>query len=213
MRNVQASLEQAGLGFSHVVLSHLFVDDAKNLQQAAAVYNEFFQEGSEPACATVLVDWIPGGSHVEVTCLATTDLSSRRVVRPANVSVSGGVKASPGVWAGNTLYLSGFGGLQRAEGKEKPAGALDAQVHHMASHHVSVLEAAGLKLDDIVSGCVYLANMDDYDGMNAVYRQYFSRGPGVRTCLMPTKALVQGDDRVLASFIAARTQPFEPAGK
>ncbi len=40
--------------------------------------------------------------------------------------------------------------------------------------------------------------------MNAIYRQYFSRGPGVRTCLMPNSALEKSGPRVFASFIAAR---------
>ena len=62
----------------------------------------------------------------------------------------------------------------------------------MARNHVAVLDAAGLALEDIVSGYVYLRDMKDYNDMNAIYRQYFSRGPGVRTCLMPNTGLDQG---------------------
>ena len=35
--------------------------------------------------------------------------------------------------------------------------------------------------------------LTDYADMNAIYRQYFSRGPGVRTCLMPN-ASYEGND-------------------
>src|SRR4029453_2808750 len=130
--------------------------------------------------ATVHVDWIPGGSHVEVTCIATTDLAGRKVVRPASIQGAGWpVKASPAVWAGNTLYLSGLYGAQDG----KLVAGLDQQVHQLAKNHVAVLDAAGLALEDIVSGHVYLADMQDYNGMNAIYRQYFSKGPGVRTTL------------------------------
>ena len=76
----------------------------------------------------------------------------------------------------------------------------------MARNHVAILDAAGLALDDIVSGHVYLRDMNDYTDMNAVYRQYFSRGPGVRTCLMPNTGLIKEGPRVFASFIAARTR-------
>jgi enamine deaminase RidA (YjgF/YER057c/UK114 family) len=76
----------------------------------------------------------------------------------------------------------------------------------MAQNHVATLEAAGLKLDDIVSGCVYLRDMQDYQAMNAIYRKYFSLGPGVRTCLMPNAGYEKHDVRVRASFIAARTR-------
>ena len=57
-----------------------------------------------------------------------------------------------------------------------------------------------------VSGHVYLRDMKDYQAMNAIYREYFSRGPGVRTCLMPTSRPGKGEVRVSASFIAARTR-------
>jgi 2-iminobutanoate/2-iminopropanoate deaminase len=205
MLNVQATLKQAGLDFQNVVMSHLFVDSAENLPAAAAVYNEFFADGAEPACATVVVDWIPGGSHVEVTCIATTDLATRRVVRPDSFKAGGGpVHASPGVWAGNTLYLSGLAGFQPTDGAV--VAGVDHQVHQLARNHVSVLETAGLALDDIVNGFVYLRDMQDYEAMNGVYREYFSRGPGVRTTLMPNK-IEKEDVRVQASFIAARTQP------
>jgi enamine deaminase RidA (YjgF/YER057c/UK114 family) len=198
MRNVEASLKEAGLDFRNVVLSHIFYDDPKNVDTVGRVYNKFFEEGTEPACATVPVDWIPGGSHVEITCIATTDLANRKVVHPADFNAVV-VKANAGVWAGNTLYLSGLVG-----GSD---GNLDAQMHQLAKNHTAALDAAGLKLEDIVSGHVYLADMKDYDGMNAVYRQYFSKGPGVRTTLMPSTQPGSGAPRVKASFIAAKTQP------
>src|SRR5262249_25597220 len=109
LRNVETTLKQAGLDFRNVVMSHVFLDSYQNLRGADQVYREFFEGGNEPACATVFVDWIPGGSHVEVTCIATTDLSGRKVVHPGGITAGpseGAVTASPAVWAGNTLYLS-----------------------------------------------------------------------------------------------------------
>jgi 2-iminobutanoate/2-iminopropanoate deaminase len=207
MRNVETTLKEAGLDFRHVVMSHVFLDKYENLETANRVYNEFFEDGSEPACATVFVDWIPGGSHVEVTCIATTDLASRKVVRPPglkNGTAVGAVASSPAVWAGNTLYISGLPGLKLGEGAA--TGDLAAQVHQMARNHSSVLEATGLRLEDIVSGCVYLRDMKDYDAMNSIYRPYFSRGRAVRTCLMPNSGIEKNDIRVQASFIATRNR-------
>jgi 2-iminobutanoate/2-iminopropanoate deaminase len=205
MKNVEATLKQAGLDFRHVVMSHVFLDKYENLDVANKVYKEFFEDGNEPACATVFVDWIPGGSHVEVTCIATTDLSSRKVVRPAGLkdhSIEGAVAASPAVWAGNTLYISALDGSRPRGGVT--ADNLGEQVHQMARNHVAVLEAAGLTLEDIASGCVYLRDMKDYQPMNAVYRPYFSRGTAVRTCLMPNSSYEKNGILVRASFIAAR---------
>lgn len=75
----------------------------------------------------------------------------------------------------------------------------------MARRHTAVLDAAGLALDDIVSGFVHLDDMEDYQPMNATDREYFSRGPVVRTCLMPNSD-ADAAFRVRASFIAARTR-------
>jgi enamine deaminase RidA (YjgF/YER057c/UK114 family) len=206
MRNVETTLKQAGLDFRNVVMSHVFLDNYENLAAASKVYNEFFEDGNEPACATVFVDWIPGGSHVEITCIATTDLSGRKVVRlpgSKDSSIDGAVaSASPAVWAGNTLYVSGLAGAKPAGGIA--SGDLGEQVHQMARNHTAVLEAAGLALEDIVSGCVYLRDMKDYEPMNGIYRQYFSRGNAVRTCLMPNSTYEKNDILVRASFIAAR---------
>ncbi len=206
MRNVESTLKQAGLDFRHVVMSNVFLDRYENLEVADKVYNEFFEDGSEPACSTSFVDWIPGGSHVEITCIATTDLSTRTIVRPAGMktgSLDGGVTASPAVWAGNTLYLSALAGSPLAPGATT-AGIGD-QVRQMAKGHVAILDEAGLKLEDIVGGFVYLSDMEDYKAMNDVYREFYSRGPGIRTCLMPGSGIDKGAVRIRGSFTAART--------
>jgi len=207
MRNVEATLKQAGLDFRHVVMSNVFLDRLENLEVADKVYNDFFDDGNEPACSTAFVDWIPGGSHVEITCIATTDLPGRKVVRPAGIKVGpseGGVTGSPAVWAGNTLYMSALSASSSTA--EVASASVGDQVRGMAKNHTGVLDAAGLKLEDIISGFVYLSDMKDYQPMNNVYREYYSRGPGVRTCLMPGSSNQKSAERVRASFIAARTQ-------
>jgi 2-iminobutanoate/2-iminopropanoate deaminase len=207
MRNVEASLRQAGLDFRHVVMSYVFLDKYENLAQADKVYKEFFKAGDEPACATVFVDWIPGGSHFEITVTATTDLAKRKVVRPTGMTngrIEAGVTANAAVWAGNTLYLSALPGFKYKEGAL--ATGLADQTHQMARNHGEVLEAAGLRFEDIVSGHVYLRDIKDYNALNKIYAPYYSKGPGVRTCLMPYSAMENNDIRVHASFIAARTR-------
>ena len=207
MKNVETVLKQVGLDFRHVVMSNVYLDDYTNYGVANKVYSEFFEFGNEPARDTVFVDWIPGGSHVEITCIATTDLSSRKVVRPASMKygpTGAAMSASPAVWAGNTLYMSGLSGFRPVEGIATVD--LEKQVRQMAQNHTDIIDAAGLKMEDIVSGCVYLRDIEDYGPMNAIYQEYFSFGPGVRTCLMPNSGYEKNEVRVRASFIAARTR-------
>jgi enamine deaminase RidA (YjgF/YER057c/UK114 family) len=207
MRNVQSTLRDAGLDFRNVVFSNVYVDKFENYGVVNRVYGEFFEYGNEPARATVFVDWIPGDSHVEISCIATTDLASRRVVRPASMRHGPderAMTASPAVWAGDTLYVSGLYGMDPEEGVI-PAD-LQTQVRKMAQGDIDILTEAGLTLEDIVSGHVYLRDINDYAPFNEIYKEYYSKGPGVRTCLMPNSGIEKNNVRVRASFIAARTR-------
>jgi 2-iminobutanoate/2-iminopropanoate deaminase len=207
MRIVEATLKLAGLDFRHVVMSNVFLDRYDNLEATDKVYNEFFEDGNEPACSTSFVNWIPGGSHVEITCIATTDLAGRKIVRPEGIKTGprlGAVTASPAVRAGNTLYLSALPGS--APAGDTATASIGDQVREMAKGHVEILDKAGLKPEDIISGFVYLSDMKDYEGLNAVYKLFYSRGPGVRTCLMPGSQAEKTGILLRGSFIAARTR-------
>jgi len=208
MKNVGATLKQAGLDYKNLVMIHLFLDKYENWAVANKVYSEFFEYGNEPARATIFVDWIPGGSHVEITAWAATNLKNRKVVRPAEMKYGPKEKAmtaSPAVWNGNTLYLSAQYGYDPATGV-LPATDLEQQVRNIAQTQLAVLKAAGLDFKDIISGHVYLKDINDYAPMNNVYKEFFSAGPAVRTCLMPNTEVEKGDVRVRASFIAAKTK-------
>ena len=45
----------------------------------------------------------------------------------------------------------------------------------------AILEAAGSSLREVVRVGVFLADMRDFDGMNAVYREFFTEDPPART--------------------------------
>jgi enamine deaminase RidA (YjgF/YER057c/UK114 family) len=206
MRNVGSALKEAGLDFRHVVFSNVYIDNYDNYGIVNQVYSEFFEYGNEPARATVFVDWIPGGSHVEVTCLATTDLAGRKAVRPASMKYGPDeriLSASPAVWAGPTLYISGMTGFDSLEGIG--AADLEKQTRRIGRNVMDILGEAGLKLEDIISGNVYLRDINDYTPFNNIYKDYFTKGPGVRTCLMPNSGMEKNTIVVRASFIAART--------
>jgi enamine deaminase RidA (YjgF/YER057c/UK114 family) len=70
---------------------------------------------------------------------------------------------------------------------------------------MDILGEAGLKPEDIISGNVYLRDINDYTPFNNIYKDYFTKGPGVRTCLMPNSGMEKNTIAVRASFIAART--------
>jgi reactive intermediate/imine deaminase len=46
-----------------------------------------------------------------------------------------------------------------------------------------ILEAAGLGLADVLKTTVYMTDLDQFDGMNEVYRLYFDSDPPARTAV------------------------------
>lgn len=69
LKNVQAILEQAGLDFSHVVKSTVFIKDMNEFAQINEVYSQFFGE-NKPARACVEVARLPKDVKVEIEVIA-----------------------------------------------------------------------------------------------------------------------------------------------
>ena len=200
LKNAGNMLREAGMDYRNVVWSGVYLDNYDNLKAFNKIYGESFKKGTEPARANVIVNSLPGGVHVEMTCIATTDLQSRKMVKDAGLKP--GPKelydaASPAVWAGDMLYLSAqYGGK----------GTLEEQTDQVMKSHEDILKKAGLGTKDIVSANVFLRDIKDYDALNKVYPNYFTQGrPGVRTCFMPFGAGEPNETLVRMYFFAART--------
>lgn len=87
---------------------------------------------------------------------------------------------TPGVFAGNYLYISG-------QGAKAPDGSLpttfEGQVKQTLENLKTIVEAAGLTMDHVVYTQVYLEDMANFATMNSVYRTYFSKTPPARATL------------------------------
>jgi len=105
---------------------------------------------------------------------------SRQVVQvPGTPSIA---PYSHAVWAGDLLYLSGQGALDPATGKLL-VGDVGAQTVQCFQALFQVLEAAGLTPDNVVKVNVFLAHMEDFTAMNAVYTQQFQQPYPARTTI------------------------------
>jgi 2-iminobutanoate/2-iminopropanoate deaminase len=63
----------------------------------------------------------------------------------------------------------------------------------------SILEAAGSDLASVVKVSIHLASLDDFEGMNEVYRQFFPADYHARTT---TQAVLRSDRKVEIDCIA-----------
>ena len=87
---------------------------------------------------------------------------------------------SPAVRAGDFIYVSG------QVPRDPITGALQGddvagQTRSTLANLQRVLEQAGASLADVVSVTVYLQRADDWDAMNAVYREVFAAPQPSRT--------------------------------
>src|SRR5579859_2525758 len=69
MKNVSEILKAAGMDFSHVVKSTIFLKDMNNFPNVNEVYGSYFRE-QPPARETVEVSRLPKDVNVEISCIA-----------------------------------------------------------------------------------------------------------------------------------------------
>ena len=89
---------------------------------------------------------------------------------------------SPGVESDNIVYVSGTLPID-AEGNTVGEGDVATQTRHVLESIRSVVEASGGELSNIVYNMIFIKDLDDYELMNTVYREYFPNEPPARWCI------------------------------
>ncbi len=80
-----------------------------------------------------------------------------------------------------SLYTSGQLGLVPATG-ELPEG-VEAQARQALENLKAVLEAGGMALSDVAKTTVFLADINDFAAINAIYAKYFVGEAPARSCV------------------------------
>jgi 2-iminobutanoate/2-iminopropanoate deaminase len=86
---------------------------------------------------------------------------------------------SPAIKAGNLLFISGQIPVDPATGN-LVQGDIAAQAEQVMRNLTALLRAAGASFTNVVRTTVYLADMDDFTGMNEVYSRYIVDPPPAR---------------------------------
>lgn len=84
-----------------------------------------------------------------------------------------GVPYSPGVKAGDYIFVSGQVG--HVDGKGNKVEGIEAQTRQVLNNMKNVLAAAGASLSDVVKSTVFLVKADDFAKMNEVYKSFFEK--------------------------------------
>jgi 2-iminobutanoate/2-iminopropanoate deaminase len=94
---------------------------------------------------------------------------------------------SPGIRAGDYIFVSGQIGFVDAEGKE--VKGIKAQTKQCLENIKQVLKAAGSSLDDVVKVTVFLRSEADFATMNEVYQSYFVKDRPARSTVIAGLAM------------------------
>ena len=97
---------------------------------------------------------------------------------------------SQAVRVGNLVYTSGQIPINPATGVFAEGG-IKEQTRQSLLNVKAILEAAGLSMSDVVKTTVFMADMNDFADMNAVYAEFFSEPYPARSAVA-VKALPKG---------------------
>ncbi len=87
---------------------------------------------------------------------------------------------------GRLLFISGMV-ASRADGSVAGAGDIEAQTRQVCENLKAAAEAAGATLDDICRVDVYVRNMEHFDIIHKVRREYFTGTPPASTMVEVSK--------------------------
>jgi 2-iminobutanoate/2-iminopropanoate deaminase len=170
LENVKAVVLAAGLTMDHVVYVQVYLEDVKDYQSLNTVFAKYFPH-TPPARAILGVARLPQPA-IEITAVAVRELSQRRAVIPANYKTV--EPYSPGILTQDRLFVSAM------QGRDPQSGAVPddpgAQVNLALEGLKAVVEAAGLKLSNMVFVNPYLTQKIPMERMNEEYARRFEFG-------------------------------------
>lgn len=112
---------------------------------------------------------------VSLCSYAEAQTSKRRAVK---IGTPNGI-FSPAIIAGDLVFTSGQIGIDPKTGQM--AEGMEAQLEQVFRNLAAVLEASGSSIDHVVKATVFLADMNDYNKMNELYRKQFKSDPPARS--------------------------------
>lgn len=126
--------------------------------------------------------------------------NERRAIRPEKAPNTG-LPFSPGILAGNTLYVSGHLGRDPVTSR-LVSGGIEAETRQVLANSREVLRTAGMDFKDVTSVTAYITSFDDFARFNAVYSEFFPTDPPARATVQV--AALNAGARVELQMIAVK---------
>jgi 2-iminobutanoate/2-iminopropanoate deaminase len=104
---------------------------------------------------------------------------TKRLIRPENGPAPGGAY-SPGLGAGDFIFVSGQGPIDPASG-QIVGDTIEEQTTRTLENIKLILEAGGASMADVVKATVHLSDLSLFQRYNAIYARYFPDPKPART--------------------------------
>jgi reactive intermediate/imine deaminase len=168
--NIKSIVTAAGLGLQNIVYIKVYLQDVHDYDRLNFVFAKYFPD-TPPARAVLGVARVPQSS-IEIDAVAVRDLTGRTAVIPPNFKSN--EPFSPGILTHDRLFVSAMQGRDPATGAipDNPAAQTDLALDNLKA----VVEAAGLKLANMVFVNPFLTNKIPSRIMNEHYARRFEFG-------------------------------------
>jgi reactive intermediate/imine deaminase len=186
LENVRAVVEAAGLTMEHVVYLQVYLEDIRQYGELNKVFAEYFPK-APPARGVLGVARVPE-PPMEITAVAVHDLSGKQPVNAQNFKPDGAY--SPAMLTHDRLFVSAMPGSDPSTGKIPQDAA--TQVDFALDRMKAVVEAAGLKLSNMVFVNPYLTREIPMRIMNQHYARRFEFGNTPARATIQVSSLPEG---------------------
>jgi len=123
-------------------------------------------------------------TFIVIACASSVAVAQSAKRRAVKTGPPNGI-FTPAIVVGDLVFTSGQIGVD-AKG-QIVEGGIEAQTEQVFRNLATVLEAAGSNVDNIVKATVFLADMNDYNTMNELYKKHFKGDPPARTTVQVAK--------------------------
>lgn len=123
---------------------------------------------------------------------------NRQVIRTDNAPAPVGPYNQAITASGSMIFVAGQIPLDPTTGEIIGTADVTQQTQQVMANLAAILTASGANFQDVVKTTVFLADMNDFAAMNAVYAQYFDEATApARACVqvarLPKDVLVEID--------------------
>jgi 2-iminobutanoate/2-iminopropanoate deaminase len=188
--NLKILLEENGSDLARIIQVHAMIYSRLEYDVLNRVYRQYLPES--PPARMVWQVVIESGFKVELDVVAAAETRNknmaliRQVIEPKNeklnVSKNRGLPHSPGIRAGNFLFLSGMVSTDPETGEHKQ-GTLISEASQILENISHLLDSSGSSLKNIVKITVFVYDMLEFQNVNDVLRKFFpERPPALTVC-------------------------------